>query len=195
MSRKIETALVVIIDKKLKSDPIAQKALKDKNPRQLFIQVMKCFVGIREATGNNDGTLVELLQETVGSAVGEPWCMSTIQSALAYVEVRLSVISPVADSEHCLTVWRNTPKRQRVAQIPAAGAIVIWQHGSTTAGHTGITTLYSVSGDFMRCIEGNTTSGLKPDGSIEREGGGVYETKRHPVANGTMKVVGFLKPF
>lgn len=195
MGRVIETALVHLIDKALANNSAAQNALAARDPRALFIQVMKSFVGIRERTGNNDGTEVELLQETIGGHSHEAWCMSTVQSALAYVEVKLGIASPIAHSEHCLTVWSQTPKAQRVKSIPAAGAIVIWQHGTSMSGHTGITTLYSVSGGYMRCVEGNTTSGLRPDGSIEREGGGVYETKRDTHANGDMKVIGFLKPF
>lgn len=193
MSRLIETGLVLYIDNKLKTDSIAQKALREKNPRALFIRAMKALVGIREKTGNNDGPMVVLLQETIGTAVREAWCMSTIQSAIAYVEVKLSVKSPIFASEHCLSVWDRTPKAQRVQRIPAPGAIIIWQHGTSMAGHTGIVTKYE--GGTMRCIEGNTTQGLNPDGSIEREGGGVYETQRNSRANGTMKVVGFLKPF
>lgn len=193
MGRKIEPALVLLIDKKLKNNVAAQAAIKQRNPRNLFIQVMKAFVGIREKGGNNTGYEVKLLQETIGEAVGEPWCMSTVQSALAYCEIKIGIISPVAAGEHCLTVWNTTPKSLRVKTVPGPGAIIIWQHGTSTNGHTGMVVSYK--GSTMRCIEGNTEKGLRPDGSIQREGGGVYETERNTKANGEMKVVGFLKPF
>jgi hypothetical protein len=61
------------------------------------------------------------------------------------------------------------------------------------SGHTGILIRYGSDG--MYCIEGNTSSGLKSDGSLDRDGGGVYYTKRSKTKNGDMRVVGFLKPF
>ena len=162
-------------------------------PRLLFRRAMRGFVGVRESGGNNKGEIVELIQDTVGHAEGEPWCMSLVQSALAYVETVLGVKSPVAVGEHCLTVWRDTPHAQRVRFEPLPGAIIIWKHGDSFAGHTGI---FEDSRDGkMLTIEGNTESGLNELGSLVREGGGVYECVRDRHANGSMRVMGFLKPF
>jgi hypothetical protein len=125
---------------------------------------------------------------------GAAWCMSFIMTCLAYAEVRTGVKSPVYASEHCLTVFKNTPESQRVKKFPARGAIIIWQHGSSSNGHTGVF-LEAQDDGGMRAIEGNAEKGLAPDGSVEREGGGIYLTSRSMKANGTMKVVGYLKPF
>lgn len=162
-------------------------------PRLLFRRTMKAFVGVREVGGNNKGPIVELIQDTVGQPESEPWCMSLVQSALAYAEIVLGVKSPVFPSEHCLTVWRDTPHAQRVRFEPLPGAIIIWKHGDSLAGHTGI---FEDSRDGkMLTIEGNTESGLNELGSLVREGGGVYECVRDRHANGSMRVLGFLKPF
>lgn len=187
MGRKIQSALFKIIDDKLKSNGSAQKAVKDKDARSLFIYACESCVGEKESGGENKGMFVELLQKTVDDRSNqEPWCASFIQSMLAYVEKKLGVVSPVFNSEHCMTIWRKTAASQRVKKIPAAGAIIIWQHGSSEAGHTGIMTEWL--GKKMETVEGNT-------GKAFREGDGVYMKERSVTKDGSMKVVGFLKPF
>lgn len=192
--RKITDALYNEIEKRLASNGAAQKAIADKNPRNLFIYAAECMVGTLEVGGNNKGKFVELFQMTVdGKAQREAWCMAFVQSMLAYVEKKLNVTSPIFASEHCLTTWQKTPKAQRVKAIPAPGAIVIWQHGKTTSGHTGL--MLEWQDKNFEAVEGNTESGINPKGAVVRDGGGVYMTKRGSKGSGSMKVVGFLKPF
>lgn len=174
------------------SEP-AHRALIEADARACFLFAMRAMVGIREQGGNNRGRLVELIQETLGKAEGEPWCMSAVQTALAWAELRTGKKSPIFASEHCMTVWNETPKEQRVKSIPAPGAIIIWRHGAGPSGHTGVTASAVAGGQFT-AIEGNTESGLTAAG-IVREGGGCYETRRNTFGVGSMKVVGFLKPF
>jgi hypothetical protein len=195
--RKIEQKMIDFIDAKLLTNGAAQKAIAEKNARKLMIYAAEACVGIREATGNNDGPMVELIQETIGGHSNESWCMSFVQTCIAYAEVKTGVMSPIAAGEHCLTVWRDTPKIKRVQRFPAPGAIIIWQHYEdgvrTENGHTGFMTEWK--GSMFESVEGNTTHGKKKDGSIVREGGGVYQNDRSASADGTMKVVGHLIPF
>lgn len=192
--RQIEPKMIAFIDKKLAGNGAAALAIAQKDARSVFVYAAEACVGIREEGGNNKGPLVELIQETLGGADREAWCMAFMQTCLAYAEVKTGVKSPVHASEHCLTVWKQSPEAQRVKKFPARGAIIIWQHGSTSNGHTGVF-LEAQDDGGMRAIEGNAERGLAADGSVEREGGGVYLTSRSMKANGTMKVVGWLKPF
>ncbi len=191
--RHIEKALFDFIDNKLKENGMAQEAIKNKDARLLFIEAAKSCVGIREEGGNNKGPLVELIQKTIGDANREAWCMAFQQSMLAYVETKIGIYSRLFASEHCLTVWAKSSEDCRVKYFPLPGAIVIWRHGQTTNGHTGV--YLEHDGDQMLCIEGNTERGLNKDGSIERNGGGIYLTKRSMKKNGDLKVIGYLKPF
>jgi hypothetical protein len=194
--RQIEKKMVEFIDKKLAGNGAAQAAIKAKDARSLFVYAAEACVGIREQGGNNKGPMVELIQETLGNAAQEAWCMAFMQTCIAYAEVKTGVKSPVHESEHCMTVWNKTPVKQRVKIYPARGAMVIWRHGSSSAGHTGVFLEGVGEGSKqMKCIEGNTESGLTSSGSVERDGGGVYLTQRSMVKNGTMNVVGFVKPF
>ena len=191
--RHIEPAMIEYIDIKLKTNGLAQRAIETKAARSLFIQAAQCLVGIREVGGNNEGPMVELIQKTIGNAGKEPWCMSFVQTCLAYAEVKTGITSPIYDSEHCITVWHKSPKVARVNVFPLGGAIVIWRRSTSTKGHTGV--LLSADGNLMNCVEGNTESGLDPNGKVERDGGGIYHTVRDMRGTGSLNVVGFLKPF
>jgi len=138
--------------------------------------------------------MVELIQQTLGDAEGEPWCMSLVQTCIAWAELRSGKPSPIFASEHCMTVWNSTPAAQRVVSIPAPGAIIIWRHGAGPSGHTGAT-ISDVRNRIFSAVEGNTESGLGTAGIVERDGGGCYETRRSLDGAGKMKIVGFLKPF
>ncbi len=172
----------------------AHAALIAADARACFGHAMRACVGIREKGRNNRGRMVQLIQDTLGTADREPWCMSLVQTCLAWAELRTGKVSPIAASEHCMTVYNDTPKAQRVQTLPAPYACIIWRHGAGPSGHTGITISTVKDGKFS-AVEGNTESGLTAAGHVERDGGGCYETKRNVIGAGNMKVVGFLKPF
>lgn len=152
--------------------------------------------GGREATGNNDGRIVELTQMTVdGLAQHEPYCMATVMSRIAFVEFMLNVKSDIEATELCMDVWNWAVKNNRTIEKGQhqMGDIVIWQHGNSSSGHTGIVTEVGINGRFM-CSEGNTTAGEK-DGKIVREGGGFYVVERTLADVGDMKLKGFVRAF
>lgn len=195
MTRQINPELAAWLDHKC-AEP-AHHALITADARALFIHAMRAFVGIREQGGNNRGKLVELIQDTLGAAEGEPWCMSAVQSGLAWAELRSGKTSAIFASEHCMTVWRNSPPAQRVQAIPLPGAIIIWNKLGTDSGHTGIVleVLSGKKNEMMLTIEGNTEAGFNAFGKVERDGGGCYQVERSRYQTGNMKVVGYLKPF
>jgi hypothetical protein len=191
--RNLPTELESFLDKSLEHNGLAQQALDKKDARALFRLAAEACVGIREQGGNNRGKFVELFQKTVdGKAQAESWCMAFVQSMLAYAEKKTGEKSPLVASEHCQTVFLQTKLDQRVKFSPLPGAIVVWQHGASSNGHTGIVT--GCDEKVFHAIEGNTESGMS-NGHVERDGGGVYSTVRDRVRSGDMKVMGFLKPF
>jgi len=185
--RNIEKKLVQWIDAKLAGNGLAQLAIKNKDPRVLFRLAAEACVGVVE-NGFNSGYLIELLQKTVdGSSDKEPYCMCAVQSWLAYAEVKTGIKSQIYASEHCMTTFNNTPKSCRVKKIPATGAIVIWQKSGTSSGHTGV--MLEWADKTMSTCEANTGS------TDPREGDGIYYKTRSTVKTGSLKVVGYLKPF
>ena len=191
--REIEPKMIQFLDKKLKENGAAQMAIQNKDARTLMLQAALACEGIREEGGNNKGPMVQLIQKTIGSANREAWCMSFVQTMIAYAEVKTGVKSPLMASEHCMTTWNKTPKTSRVKIAPLPGAVIIWQHGKGPAGHTGL--VIGADEKIMLTIEGNTEAGLNAKGEVEREGGGIYRCKRSLTGNGTMRVIGFLMPF
>jgi hypothetical protein len=191
--RNIEKKMVDYLDARLAGNGLAQEAMKKKDPRTVFALAAQACVGIREVGGNNKGPMVELLQETIGSASAEAWCMSFVQTCLAYAEKKTGIKSPVFASEHCLTVWQKTPKTARVKKVPARGAIAIWNYPPGVSGHTGIVDVFTAK--KMNLFEGNTEKGLTLSGAIERDGGGCYYTERSTGSTKKMKLLGFIKPF
>lgn len=190
----IQQAMVEFIDAKLKENGLAQHLMQTGDARNLMVEAAKVCVGIREKTNNNDGPMVELIQKTIGPAAHESWCMAFVQTCAAYAALKTGKKPTLFESEHCLTVWNNTPVTNRVKYVPLPGAIAIWRHGVTTNGHTGIIT--GSDGHIFQAVEGNTSGGsANPNGPIEREGGGVYYTSRSHLGAGDMHIVGFLKPF
>jgi len=192
--RKIQPELVSHIDKRISWDGLAQYHLQTKNARGLMVEAAKACVGIKELTGRNDGKLVELIQKTVdGKAQGEAWCMAQVQSMIAYAEAKTGVKSPLMATEHCLTLWNSTPIEQKVKISPLAGAIAIWRHGTTTNGHTEI--VLACDESIFFAIGGNTSGVVDPSKPVNREGNGVFYTKRSRFGEGDMNLLGFIKPF
>jgi hypothetical protein len=177
--------------------PISMGEMK----RQLLMHEARRWVGVEEQGGNNRGQLVEIFQSSMGRAAQEPWCMAFAQWCLAAVDgvvddVLAGVLgqssshTQLIKSELCLAVWDKAPPESKSA-LPLPGYLVIWRHGVTTAGHTGIVTHVSTTGDSFETIEGNTSSGI----GVSRDGDGIYARTRSMSGAGEMKVAGFLNPW
>jgi hypothetical protein len=193
--RFLPSSLLEYIDAKLEGNGLAALALARKDARTLLVCAAEACVGIREEGGNNRGPLVEMMEDTIHEAHGMPWCMAFVQSMISYVEERTGVKSLLPVSAGCLDVWNKSPALRANAD-PLPGAIVVWRHGDTAQGHTGI--LRSFPGkphETMSLVEGNTEAGVSTSGKVERDGGGVYATNRNKTGTGSMHVMGFLKPF
>jgi len=193
LKREIKPEMIAFLDKKLSANGFAQDAIEKKEARELFAQAAEACVGIRESGGNNHGPFVELIQETVGRAEGEPWCMAFMQTCIAYVEHKLGVASRFPVTEHVMTAWNSAPEELKVKRYPKRGAIACWQKRGTSSGHTGMYREDDKLGQFS-AIEGNTEAGVSGK-TVVRDGGGVYRTIRNYSGNGNMILRGFLKPF
>lgn len=192
MKRNLELKMLEFLDDKLVGNGLYHDALAKKDARTIMRLAAQACVGIKEV-GNNSGPMVTLIQETVGGPDHVAWCMSFVQTCIAYAELKTGIESPIFTTEHCLTCWTESPIFQRVRILPLAGAIIIWQHGKSDAGHTGI--VESCDGVNMYCFEGNTGGGLDVHGKVTRDGDGIYHTHRSMDKTGDMHVLGFLKPF
>lgn len=169
------------------------------NPTQALVQVASVSDNFRELTGNNDGMRVELAQMTVnGKAEFEAWCMAEVQSKVAFVEKETGIKSPILPTEHCMTLFRHAKSNGYAITEPSKflpGDIIIWEHGTSDSGHTGVLIKWIIPGKVMLVSEGNTTAGLGPNGKIVREGGGGYIVERAVGTIGDMNLRGAARPF
>ena len=198
--RKLETKLEKKLDQ-LCADHFGDEfevAVEGRNATRVFLMALEVLEGTREVPRNsNRGEMVELIQETIGRAEGEPWCMALMRTGGAYGEKKTGAVSRRQSSEGCMSVWEKSPAVMKITNIAAArpGDIAIWNYPPGWQGHTGGLREMLPTRQSMWLTEGNTTSGLNPDGLIEREGGGVYRTKRTTSSTSKMKLMGFVRPF
>ena len=198
VQRKILQIAITLLDSKIATNSLALQCIKEKRARQLFVEIVKACVGIKEVA-KNKGMEVELFQKTVGISKGDQWCMAFLQTCLAYTEVKTGAYSQIFAAGGCINVWNKTPTTLRVKDIPLAGAIAIWKHLSDpNHGHTGM--ILDCDGISFHAIEGNTSEGNDNlNGLVGQTGQGVRFThRRYDLFNpqsGDMLLLGSIKPF
>lgn len=192
----IRESLVVPDAETLSGDDMEKKEIKKK----LLVFEAQKWIGVREVGGANKGQIVEMFQKAVdGVAAGEPWCAAFTGFVIKTVDATMKAIeidqdsTALALSEHVMTLWNKAPKEAK-SSTPEAGSLVCWQlykDGKPTgSGHIGIV-VKVVDSQKIETIEGNTNDGK----GVERDGVGVYKRVRDIAGAGSMKVVGFLKPW
>jgi len=170
------------------------------NKKKLLAHEARRWIGIKERGGSNKGEFIEAFQKTVDSkAHGEPWCMSFVQFCVGMIDSMIAQVWPqlmeggslLFPSEHCATVWNNTPVQCRRTN-PSIGLIAVWKNTNGSNGHTGIVVGVESNESFY-CVEGNTAPDSYGD-EAQREGDGVYIKKRGERI-GRLRLLGFIDPW
>lgn len=133
------------------------------NPKvSLLLKIASSQIGIREATGNNDGPQVEKYLAYTGNKKGEPWCAAFV-----------SWVFGQAGFQRPRTAWSPSlfPKPRLVAVSKPATVFGIYFPDKGRIAHAGI--VEKQKENWLYTIEGNTNI----EGS--REGDGVYRKIRH----------------
>lgn len=164
--------------------------------RQKIVEIARSLIGVKEEGGDNQGGTIEKFQKAVdGKAAGEPWCCCFVQFCVKTVDARLDKSNVLPQTEHCVTLWNQTPSKARYRD-PEIGFLAVWEEFKngrpTGSGHVGIV-VEVVDDKRMKTIEGNTGPGV----GIEREGDGVYEKNRAStrVEAGSLRLLGFIDPW
>lgn len=140
--------------------------------RGCVTSVFQSQLGTREATGQNDGTAVEMYLQSVGLGKGYAWCGAFVHWALREClspdQIRAFLPRPSAyawtpnfvANEHYLT---TTPQ--------PGDLITLYYASKKRVGHVGFVENYT-SGSKVITVEGNTNE------AGSREGDGVYRKYR-----------------
>ena len=126
-------------------------------------------IGVREATGKNDGPEVEMYLRSVKLGKGYPWCSAFVAWSLDEAEIphRINAWSPTAENRNNF-VYQN----KRFSKDAKAGDVfTIWYNNLKRIGHTGF---YHdrQNESIVITVEGNTNN------AGSREGDGVYKKYR-----------------
>jgi hypothetical protein len=132
-------------------------------------QVYLSQVGVREATGCNDGPAVECYLRNAGLGKGYAWCAAFVKWCFGQCGIRppITAWAPSAHNAQNIVMMAGRYRKE-----PVAGDVfTIWNVKMKRIGHTGFFHR-RVNEAFYETVEGNTNGG----GS--REGDGVYKRKR-----------------
>ena len=137
---------------------IGSLGLPDRN----LLSKAKAEIGVREASGRNDGKRVEEYLRCVGLKKGDPYCAAFVSFCFrqsGYAKPR--------------TGWSpDLFPTKRLVKKPAAGNVFgIYFPELKRVAHCGL--VDKVDGDWLLVIEGNTNA------SGARDGEGVYARRRH----------------
>lgn len=130
--------------------------------RELILAIAQSQIGVREATGKNDGAAVEAFLNYTGNKKGDAWCASFV----SWVYRQVGFLKPK-------TAWSPAlfPSAKQTTSPLPADVFGIYFPKLKRIAHCGIVEGYRAN--WIYTIEGNTNL----VGS--REGDGVYRKLRH----------------
>lgn len=136
-------------------------------------------IGIREATGNNDGA-VEKYQK-IFSMKNQPYCQM-LQYWCFYVNANKKSDIPIPKSALAISSYNYAKKYGvKVPYMPAKHDFLVYQNSGDVTGH--VERIVSVGElGWVIVVAGNTTNGKTGN---QREGNGVYKRERniyHPLS-------------
>lgn len=140
-------------------------------PTRTLDEVYTSYIGVREATGKNDGQEVELFLKSVGLGKGYPWCAAFVKHCLLEANVPgVDKINGMALS--CENKNRMIFKSRQMFGEPKPGDVfTLYYAHLKRIGHTGFHHR-RVNSSVYESVEGNTNA------AGSREGDGVYKKKR-----------------
>ena len=126
-------------------------------------------IGVREATGKNDGPEVEMYLRSVKLGKGYPWCSAFVAWSLDEAEIphRINAWSPTAENRSNIVYQA----RRFISEPEPGDVFTIWYNNLKRIGHTGFHHQRLDNGMIVT-VEGNTNE------AGSREGDGVYKKYR-----------------
>ncbi|MBR1942754.1 CHAP domain-containing protein [bacterium] len=125
---------------------------------QRALQVASSQIGVREATGNNDGAQINEYRN--GKADGSAWCASFVSYCYGRGQGtdNSKTFGYDASSQSIRRKAQNAGyyQKARTNYTPKAGDVAVWSNGDGT-GHVGIVTKTNADGSF-ETIEGNCSN-------------------------------------
>lgn len=137
--------------------------------RRKLQRIYRSQIGVREATGNNDGPEVEMYLRSTGLGKGNSWCAAFVHWCFqqAHIPNTVTAWSPTAHNPNNI-VWFQLKFQKK----PLPGDVLTLYSASLgRIHHTGFVDA-EINTSLYQSVEGNTND----NGSVN--GDGVYERKR-----------------
>ena len=142
------------------------------NLRDKVEQKYTSQIGVREATGFNDGVTVEVYLHSVGLGKGYAWCaafVNWVYFETGVTHVQGSAWAPLWFQKEYVIYQ---PSKRIYKKTPNKGDVFgIWFANKGRIAHVGFIHLWE-NGDWVTTVEGNTND------AGSREGDGVYKKRR-----------------
>ena len=126
-------------------------------------------LGVREATGKNDGKAVESYLKVTGNTKGAPWCAAFVSWCHLQAEIKAPLSAWSPDWFKSNIVYRRDWRKQYPEAEPGM-VFGIWFQNLGRVAHVGF--IDGEDANSYTTIEGNTNE------AGSREGDGVYRKKR-----------------
>lgn len=163
-----------------------------------IIKIGTRLIGITEKKGNTGWTNAQFEKDMriIGWYVGAAWCAFVAKYIFLEAYCTNAKITKVI--KNCFTggaldTWHRVVKDGtfKTGTTPKPGAIVIWQHGSTTKGHVGIVESVDFKTNTMQTLEGNTNAAGSREGNCFAK---KPRTIERPFRADGLNVVGYIYP-
>lgn len=144
--------------------------------------IMMDHVGIKEATGNNDGDTIALVLKSVNIYTESPYCQAFIY--YCFDEARKLILRlcgrvvniPIPKSAVAQSSFNYARKSgKRTKYEPKVNDLIVWKHSSNWTGHVERVTEVKENGTVIT-VGANTHNGKSGN---QREGNGIFIRKRN----------------
>jgi hypothetical protein len=132
------------------------------------------LIGTREASGNNDGPLVEEILASTGNHRGDPYC-----AAFCYYCYREAGLAQFVPRSAWSPDWATRPTwtRKSGGQTPKPGdTFGIYFPSKDRVAHAGIVRKWGLQS--VVTVEANTSPEAKAGSAADRDGGGIWSKRR-----------------
>jgi hypothetical protein len=142
--------------------------------RERVLAVAVRLIGVREATGKNDGPVIEAILRSAGASKGDPYCAAF--NYWCYSQAGLAALVPrSAWSPDWLRKPTWTLARSGLAPQPA-DAFGLYFPSKGRIAHTGLIRKWGSSATTT--VEANTSPEAAPGTAADRDGGGIWSKRR-----------------
>ncbi len=191
----VSLALMIIAAVSLHSKPTRVVVPSDPQLWQSSMEMLQSQIGVKEATGRNDGPVVRAYLRSVALGEGYPWCQAVQYWAFARTADSLGIARfpciPITRTASTAVAFRHARAMGHATHSisPQQGDLMYWFMPNKVQGH--VERVRRVLRPWaVETIGGNTSNGKA---GSQREGNGVYVRVRvwaHPLAR--MMFAGFV---